>query len=404
MGYITIAMIALIAIALIFGMLFGIIRGFKRSFLRLILVAGCVAGAVFLRETAVNFVLEMDAVKQAMNSVVGQLPQTYQKVVLVLVSIVLSVIVYFALFFALRLISWLILFPLLKIVIKRERSNLKFLGAIIGLIQGAVIAFAVLVPLNGLIIQVEKISNIKFEMPASGQDESVESSQGPKALFELPKELGLKEYTESAICITLTDIGGWYFDMLTTVKTETGNLNFNDVSDMTVGVADILASTTVIQEGFEKVMKEETTNEEKSQTFKELGAKISGIGGNFDQMSDDAKAFMDDLISSSLGESGVSANISVEELKLDSLGEAFTSLGNYYDDEQVNQTEANQIVNAIVENWSVIESVYAGGTENGTLIDMEGDNEELFRNAINELADDSQKEKIMEMFGVVVPA
>ena len=393
MGYITIAMIALFAIAIIFGMLFGMARGFSRSLLRLILICGCVAGAVFLREPVINFVMEMEAVKGLINPILGELPPTYQQVVYVLLSAVLSIVVYFVLFFVLRLVSWLILFPILKIFVKSERRKLKLLGAILGLIQGAVIAFAVLVPLNGLIIQADKISNIKLEMPTG------EESAGPKALFEVPKEFGLKEYTSSAICLTLNDIGGWYFDMISTVKTNTGKLNFSDVSDMTVGVADIMASTTVIQEGFEKVMKEETTNEEKAQTFKDLGARISEIGGNFDQMSDDAKAFMNDLISSSLGESA-GADISVEELKLDSLGEAFTSLGNYYDDEKVNQTEANQIVNAIVENWAVIESVFAGGTENGTLINMEGENEELFRNAINELADDTQKEKIMEMFGV----
>ena len=152
--------------------------------------------------------------------------------------------------------------------------------------------------------------------------------------------------------------------------------------------------------GFVLHLKEEITNEEKAQTLKDIGAKVSSIGGNFENLSDDAKIFMDDLISSALSDNEINADISVEELKFDSLGEAFISLGNYYEDEQVDQTEANQIVKAIVENWAMVESVFAGGTENGTLINMEGENEELFRNAIEEMADDTQKEKIMEMFGV----
>ena len=231
-------------------------------------------------------------------------------------------------------------------------------------------------------------------------EESVEEPSAPKALLEVPKELGLKEYTSSQICITLNEIGGWYFDMISTVKTKTGNLNFNDVSDITISVADVLDSTTSIQQGLEKVMKEETTNDEKAQTFKDLGSKISSIGENFGQLSDGAKAFMDEIISSTLGENEINADISVENLQFESLGEAFTCLGNYYEDEKVTQDEASQIVNAIVENWAMIESVFAGGIENGTLINMEGENEGFFRNAIEELADDTQKEKIMEMFGV----
>ena len=171
MGILTIVMIALSAVALVFGMLYGMGRGRNRSILRLILILGCIAGAIFLREPVVEFLMEIEVAKgetvfeMLYGSIAGELPQGLSNFVVLLIGMIINLAIYFILFFLLRIVSWLILFPILKIFVKTEIDKRKGAGAIIGLIQGIVIIFAIVIPLNGLAIQVDKLSQIKMEMP-----------------------------------------------------------------------------------------------------------------------------------------------------------------------------------------------------------------------------------------------
>ena len=171
MGILTIVMIALSAVALVFGMLYGMGRGRNRSILRLILILGCIAGAIFLREPVVEFLMEIEVAKgetvaeMLYGTIAGELPQGFSNFAVLLIGMIINLAIYFILFFLLRIVSWLILFPILKIFVKTEIDKRKGAGAIIGLIQGIVIIFAIVIPLNGLAIQVDKLSQIKMEMP-----------------------------------------------------------------------------------------------------------------------------------------------------------------------------------------------------------------------------------------------
>ncbi len=399
MGYMTITMIALTAIAIVFGMLYGLRRGRNRSILRLILILGCVAGAIYLREPVIEFLMESEMAQDLINSLAKELPEGMQSVMMLIIGIVLNLVVYFLLFFVLRIVSWLIIFPIFKIFVKQEIDKKRLAGMFVGLIQGAVIAFAVLVPLNGLATQIDKVSQIKMEMPAQGQGgsggEEQTGTEKPKDFsLELPEEVGLKEYIKSPLFLTYDKIGGWYFDMLTTVKTSSGELTFDDVSDMAIGVSNFMTLSTEIQQGFDS-MKGTSLPAEKALNLKDLGENITEIGNNIDQMSDQAKGLLDSVISSMLGGE---SDISIDDLKLDSLGTAFTSLANYYDIGTVSQEDATAIVNGVVDNWALIDMFF----ESGTLIDMNGQDETLIKSALDELnlSDDNQIKSIKDMFGI----
>ena len=404
MGYITIGMIALSAIAILFGMLYGMGRGRNRSILRLILILGCVAGAILLREVAIDLLMEIevgpdgnlnDTLTKALSE---DMPEAYTDFMVVFISATLSILVYFLIFIVLRIISWLIIFPICKIFVKREKKKGRLFGAIIGLVQGLVIIFAVLIPLNGLIIEVDKISQIEIEVSNSGQNgSSGEPEQDSKETiyFEIPEEVGLAEYADSGLCSFYDTIGGWYFDLITTVNTEKGKLNLSEACDVTVGMMGVVNSTNDIKDGFDAIKNATLPDPDKSQTLKELGSNISEIAKDIDNISDVSKEYIDDVISSVLEEEAEDLDISINDFKLDSLGDAFMSIGNYYENDEITQEEANTIVNGIVDNWNVIEKIYDGGT----LEDMDGDSEQYLKQAISNL-DANQKQKIMEMFGL----
>ncbi len=391
MGYINIAMIALTAVALLFGILYGMGRGRNRSILRLILIIGCILGAVFLRETVVNIILESNVGKELMASLSKEVPTDYQNIVLLLVSIIFNIIVYFLLFFVLRIVSWLILFPILKIFVRTELDKSKGMGAIIGLIQGVVVAFAVLVPLNGLFIQMDRLSRIEMKMPQTAQEEQV----NPEELsFKIPKEFGLSEYVSSGLCSIYEGIGGWYFNEVTTANVDNKKLNLRDVCDVAIGATGIVSSASDIEQGFRILQSGTATDAEIAKSLKELGASISEKGEQINAISKDAKQFLNDIVSSAMGEN-TESEFTIDDIKLYSFGKAFTAIGEFYEDKEVTETQATDIINGMVDNWALIEGVI----KDATLIDLEGTNEQNMRNALQSV-NEEQKTKIMKLFGI----
>ncbi len=391
MGYITIAMIALTVIALLFGTLYGMGRGRNRSILRLILIIGSIVGAIFLRETVVKSILESNVGQELLISLGKGLPSDYQDITFILINIILNVVVYFVLFNVLRIVSWLIIFPILKVFVKEELEKKKGIGAIIGLVQGFVVAFAMLVPLSGLVIQVDRLSHIEMEMPQTAQEEQVKNDA---TLFNIPKEIGLEEYAKSGLCSIYNDIGGWYFDIITTVTIDNGELNFTDVCDAVVGISGVMSSASDIEQGFNVIQSQSYPEEEKAQVLKDLGASITKKGQEINIINGNAKQFLDNVIQSALGDK-VQVNITMEDIKLESFGKAFTAIAEYYVDGEVSKAQAMDMVNGIVDNWNFIESAIG----NGTLIDLEGANEQSMKDAL-EGVDQAKKSKIMRLFGI----
>jgi flagellar biosynthesis/type III secretory pathway M-ring protein FliF/YscJ len=52
-----------------------------------------------------------------------EFPESIQNLVFALVEIIIGMVAYFVILIVLRLVSWIILFPLLKIFVKREENK-----------------------------------------------------------------------------------------------------------------------------------------------------------------------------------------------------------------------------------------------------------------------------------------
>ena len=122
MGYVTIAILALTAVGLLFGTLFGAMRGRNRAILRLILVLGCVVAAILLRGIVVDFVMDVNVGEGTLKEELVasftegdmNMPQSMQDLIVTLVEILIGLVAFFILFIALRLVSWMIIFPICK--------------------------------------------------------------------------------------------------------------------------------------------------------------------------------------------------------------------------------------------------------------------------------------------------
>ena len=145
-------MLVLIIVPLVIGMLFGMLRGSRRAALRLVLVLLCVVAAFCLRGVVTNAVLSMPVDGQTLEqAIISQLPEDAAQLgdnLMPIVRLLVTVVLFLTLFFVIKFISWVIIYPLCKLFVKKARikkdgtrgKKHALIGGVIGLVQGAALA------------------------------------------------------------------------------------------------------------------------------------------------------------------------------------------------------------------------------------------------------------------------
>lgn len=393
MSYITIGVLALTALALIFGALWGMGRGCNRSILRLILIIACVVGAVLLRPILVEVIMGIDTGEGTIADMIAEgfaqggqtMPESMTNLVYALVDVLLGLVCYFVLFFVLRFITWILIFPICKIFVKKEAEKKKGIGALIGLVQGLVIAFAVVVPLNGLAVDLEKISKIQME---------------GRPMIDIPAEVGLDKHVTSTTNNIYGTIGGWYYGMLTTTKNNEGK----DVtlSGAVGAMSSMMEIGTVFGEeglmkGIEGLTNPEITAEQKvttltqiSQNLRESASVINGLDENGKEIFNDILADLKEMMGGQGGESdAMFENLSIEALALDDVADCLDGFANYIEKTKVDMTPVAQedvdtIVNNFTESEFLVNILIGDGTGTvGVIYQVETQDADKFITAID---------------------
>ena len=205
MGTLTLVMIVLTAIAVVFGTLSGIKRGLNHSILRFILIIGCAVGAIYLHQPLTDIIMEFKIGETSLVSTfIGDVANEQELIMnLYMLEIIVKIGSYLIIFGLLRFLSWLFIFPILKIFVKKDLIKKKWWGALFGLIQGLVIAFVVLVPTNALFVSIDAFSKIDLQYNIA------------QVHFA---DIGLEEYVSSPICQVYSSAGEWYCGLLTEQK------------------------------------------------------------------------------------------------------------------------------------------------------------------------------------------
>ncbi len=128
MGIITSVVLGLTLVGMLLGALFGFIRGRERAILRLVLVVLSAVLALVSRGAILDAVMKIsiggaplsDTITQAFQG--GTIPQSLQSLIFSLVEILVGIISYFIMLFAFRFLTWSLVFPFLKLFIKRVEN------------------------------------------------------------------------------------------------------------------------------------------------------------------------------------------------------------------------------------------------------------------------------------------
>lgn len=210
--------------ALTAGFLLGLFRGVGRSLLRLVLLVLCVVVAFSLRTTVTDTLMELpinngQTLEEMLVAALPEQTQGMRDIILPMVKILGGILSFLVLFCALQFVSWILIYPILKLILRPligKKPRHRVMGALAGLLCGATIAFAVFVPINGLLCEAGKIASVSFS-----QTESSETPAQTGAVGSFQAE-DIAAYTDSGISNFLTGVGEPFWQSLSTVSDRDG--------------------------------------------------------------------------------------------------------------------------------------------------------------------------------------
>ncbi len=311
MNYIELGIWIITGIALGFSVLMGLVRGSRRATLRLVLVLICAIATFclknFLADILLNTTVTIDgAATTIQDYIVTALPEEMQElgatIVIPLVRVIVGVVIFLVLFWALKLISWIILYPICKLFVKKGEKKHAGFGALIGLVQGVVIALCFCVPLSGMVVQVNRVIPMVEQLGSSEAMSADDMGSGESSSDELiPEEVSqlLSGYEE-------TVVGKFYgkaceplFDFICGVKVEDEDGTSHNVT--LSGQIDALDAMLKIVNEFS-----ETTEVLEDIDFSDLGS-LSDLRGVFEKLDgitadlpDEAKSTINAVVSAAI--------------------------------------------------------------------------------------------------------
>lgn len=367
----SIAIIAIAGVAVLFGFLLGLKRGFDKSLIRIILVAVALVAAWLLREQITNWIMNItvSSGKTVAQTITEAIPADYANfadMILPIVKMITCVAVFIASFIILQFATWLIG---LIVGVFFRRTNARLLGGVIGLVQGALVAFAIIIPLNGAILSTEKLTSLEIngEQPLNVQE-----------------YVDFTEYKESQVCKFVSKIGDGIYAQLASVKVESGERkNLDDQIDAFVAGVKIAEQA----QKFNEIDTSNGLDENSVAQIKQILADIDEIKG---QLTPAQKSALNEMVaaaSDALGLTDSIAAIDITEVDFTSEGAILDKALAYQNGEILDAEAAQELVNSLAESKFILPLADGNMTVDVPLV-KQGE----ILNAVNNLGDDVSEE------------
>lgn len=367
----SIAIIAIAGVAVLFGFLLGLKRGFDKSLIRIILVAVALVAAWLLREQITNWIMNItvSSGKTVAQTITEAIPADYANfadMILPIVKMITCVAVFIASFIILQFATWLIG---LIVGVFFRRTNARLLGGVIGLVQGALVAFAIIIPLNGAILSTEKLTSLEIngEQPLNVQE-----------------YVDFTEYKESQVCKFVSKIGDGIYAQLASVKVESGERkNLDDQIDAFVAGVKIAEQA----QKFNEIDTSNGIDENNVAQIKQILADIDEIKG---QLTPAQKSALNEMVaaaSDALGLTDSIADIDITEVDFTSEGAILDKALAYQNGEILDAEAAQELVNSLAESKFILPLADGNMTVDVPLV-KQGE----ILNAVNNLGDDVSEE------------
>ncbi len=381
--------ISIVLFLVISGFLFGLLKGMARSIFSLILVIVSLVLIFLIKGTVVNFITHMDVGGQTLHeALTSALAQTEEMAGLVdklvpLIEILLGIVAFVVGFIALYLVSRIIYF-IVKFFIRPNKKR-RLLGGLFGIVQGLVMAFAICVPLNGVLLEVNKLSKIEIE---------------GEQIFSL-NSIGFEDYENSVFNKLMVGVGGGFFKELSTLETEEGKtLTLSGQVDSVVTVVKIAEQVSKLPE----VNFEEGLTTESVAGVTEILRALDDIKG---ESSEEVLDTIDDLIASAVdmfeGEVQIDidlSNLSVKDVDFESEALLVETIFDLAENETLENVEDLDAVVEAFANSILVLPIVELALEDSELNLPEDVKLEL-ETSIDKLEDPEKIQKLKELFNLL---
>lgn len=439
-NYFTIAVIAVSVLCIAVGLLLGLFRGFSRSLVRLILVVASTVAAWFLRPIISKTLMGLEIGGKSINSVLaeafaGDIPQSVVTLAYALVEIMIGLLAFIIVFFVLKLLTYLILFPIIKIFLGKEKKG-RLLGALIGTVQGVLVAFLVCVPFTGIIGELNNIAAIDVSLLS--ESDSAESQTNP--VRGMLDDIGITEdtideYLTSPVgeiylkagkplyvaMTTTTDANGKKITLSAAVGAAKNGIKMAaNTKDIMNTMQDISSEGGATEENIGTVcdklkeldeIKNDTTEEEAeiiNSVIKDVIETVASSGAT-----DEEKEQIQEAIDK------IGDQIDIKQIEFGAAADAVETIVKIADVKstenpeepsaktEITQEDADKIVNGLAKNEmlvTILETQLTGG-EVGSLVQMSEDDKDKFLTAIDNVEEgtisEEYREKMKQLLGLI---
>lgn len=397
MDILSTVVLGITAFFLLFGTLFGLKRGAVRSAVRLGIVAIAFLVAWLCKKEYVTAILEFEMEGQSLGAVLTEglgEAGALAGIITPLVESLLGVVLFITVFITLKVITAFVFFIIGFFLPKGKRG----VGAVIGLLQGALIAFAICAPLNGLFCNVGQILSLEVNgealLPAETQAEMKEAG------------VDFDAYRESAVSKLYTAIGGGFYNDLASSETEDGKsvslsgaVEAVEAVTKFAGVIESIGSID-ISDGLTAENREDLRT-----TFKELNDIKNGMST---EAKDTVNALISSVISEAAGEeelpeevTGMLESFDFSTVDFEREGDVFINLMDYAENEGSGEVTATELVNSLAESTMIVPMVESMiDTEEGSDLGISDAQKSEISAAIDQLEDTDKAESLRKIFGI----
>lgn len=383
MGYLETALIAITIVMLAVGLLYGFMRGAARSVLRAVIVAAAVVVALCLREKVATSVLSWNVGGVTVQDrIVSAIPENYASFVSVVLPVVQIVAAIVCFVVSLALLQWasMIVFAILKIVVRPRIFGHKFrlIGAIVGLAQGAALAFFFCVPIVGVLTDVNALTKAEYE---------------GKTIVPVSEQYDFDKLESSDIYKIYRGIGGDFYAFVS--KGKDGDGEERSLSSQVNGVVSAVRIADIVSkmrgglsDGFDATSAE---------AIRGYLADLGSLKNDLLEKDPAALDVLDEVIvaaTKSLGLPVDMSEFSLKEIDFDKEGAFLGDLVAY--EEKGEMPEIGELVGKLAES-TVVLPVLNGAEVKIPLSDGEKAEAEQ---ALAALEDKEQAQKIRELFGL----
>lgn len=330
MNYFTTAILAGTLTTLIVGVLLGLVRGMRRSILRLALLVLCFVLALAICPAVSDTVMSIrisdgKTLETLLTESFSQGGEAAADIIVPIAQILAKLVAFIALFGILQLVTWILVFPILKLILRPligRRAHSRGLGALLGLVSGALVAFAIYVPMNGLFCEVGKIAAIDISGLTSGTESGSQASTSV-----LKDAAAVIEYSNSGISHFYGSVGSGFYRSLSTTTDKNGKeIRLSAQIDALSAAANFAAKTASLK----NVMKEDGSID--LDAIRDLAGTLTEL----DELTPEAREALNGMLESAAAAMGdnvpeVIRNLDVENIDFKTEGNLLSTVATVAD-------------------------------------------------------------------------